>query len=172
MADLATKGYRYLPDNLNNKNRYNDFATEIKKSYKYPDNDANYTSLVKSLQNYLESTDIKEVKGTIEATPKSGNAPLTVTLRAKVTDPTGTQIPSYNYIWWIDNAGKREVIGRQVSLNYTFREEGNFSVFLDVVSAHKNESGYTDVLPFSSRTDIQVQEKIASLILKVNGDNL
>lgn len=172
MAEIATKGYRYLPDNLNNKNRYNDFITEIKKSIKYPDNDANYTSLIKSLQNYLESTDIKSVTGTIEASPKSWNAPLTVTLRAKVTDPTGTQIPGYNYIWWIDNAGQRQVIGRQVSLNYTFREEGNFSVFLDVVSAHKNESGYTDVLPFSSRTDIQVQEKIASLILKVNGETL
>ncbi len=172
MADIATKGYHYLPDNLNNKNRYNDFITEIKKAIKYPDSDTNYTSLIKSLQNYLESTDIKSVTGTIEASPKSGNAPLTVTLRAKVTDPTWTQIPSYNYIWWIDNAGQRQIIGRQVSLNYTFREEGNFSVFLDVVSAHKNESWYTDVLPFSSRTDIQVQEKIASLILKVNGEIL
>jgi len=41
-----------------------------------------------------------------------------------------------------------------------------------VVSNHKNESGFTDVLPFRSRTDIDVKEKVASLILNVNGDSL
>jgi len=44
-------------------------------------------------------------------------------LRAKVSDPTGTQIPAYNYIWWIDNGGKREIIGRKISLSYVFKEE-------------------------------------------------
>lgn len=172
MAELATKWYNYLPNNLNNKNRYNDLITEIQKGIKYPNSDANYNSLVKALQNYLESVDIKSVTGTVEATPKEGNAPLTVTLRAKVTDPTGTQIPNYNYIWRIDEGGKRVIIGTRISINYTFRDEGNYSVFLDVVSSHKNESWYTDVLPFSSRADIQVDEKVASMILKVNGVTL
>ena len=41
-----------------------------------------------------------------------------------------------------------------------------------MTSAHKNVNGYTDVLPFRSRADIKVKEKIASLIIKVNSDNL
>jgi hypothetical protein len=48
---------------------------------------------------------------------------MTVTLRAKVTDPTGSKIPDYNYIWWIDNGGKREIIGRKVSINHILKEE-------------------------------------------------
>ncbi|NUJ98108.1 PKD domain-containing protein [Candidatus Gracilibacteria bacterium] len=169
---LAEKGYKYLPDNLNNKNYYNNLVTEIKRGIKYPDNETNYTTIVKAIQAFLEKTDIKTIAGTIEALPKEGNAPLTVTLRAKVSDPTGTQIPSYNYIWWIDNGGKRQEIGRKLSLSYVLKEEGKYSIFLDVVSNHKNEAGFTDVLPFRSRTDIEVKEKVASLILSVNGDKL
>ncbi len=172
IAILADKGYKYLPDNLTNKNLYNNLLTEIKKWAKYPDNESSYTAIVKAIESYLESTKIDAVKGTIEASPKSGNAPLTVTLRAKVTDPTGTKIPDYNYIWWIDNGGRREIIGRKISINYIIRDEGKTTIFLDVVSNHKNESGYTDVLPFSSRTEIEVKEKVASMIVKVNGEDL
>ncbi|MBT3726394.1 hypothetical protein HOG21_01480 [bacterium] len=39
-------------------------------------------------------------------------------------------------------------------------------------SSHKNESGYTDVLPFSSRANVEVKEKVASVILKVNSLSL
>lgn len=41
-----------------------------------------------------------------------------------------------------------------------------------MTSSHKNAEGYTDVLPFRSRTDITVNEKIASVILKVNGNRI
>lgn len=172
MADIAERGYNYLPDNLTNKNIYSSFVTEIKKWIKSPNNESNYIAIVKALETYIESTKIDSVQGTIEASPKTGNAPLTVTLRAKVTDPTGTKIPDFNYIWWIDNAGKREIIGRKISINYVIKDEGKTTIFLDVVSNHKNESGYTDVLPFSSRTEIDVREKVASMIIKVNGDDL
>ncbi len=169
---LAEKWYKYLPDNLNNKNYYNNLTTEIKKGVKYPDNETNYTTIVKAIESFLDKTDIKTISWTIEVFPKEGNAPLTVTLRAKVIDPTGTQIPAYNYIWRIDNAGKREIIGRKLSLSYVFKEEWKYSIFLDVISSHKNATGLTDVLPFSSRADIDVKEKIASLILDVNGERL
>jgi hypothetical protein len=43
---------------------------------------------------------------------------------------------------------------------------------LDVTSSHKNSEGYTDVLPYSERVDIVVNEKIASLIVKVNSDTV
>jgi hypothetical protein len=43
---------------------------------------------------------------------------------------------------------------------------------LDVNSNHKNANGNTDVLGFSSRAIIEVKEKVASLIIKVNNINL
>jgi hypothetical protein len=59
-----------------------------------------------------------------------------------------------------------------VSLTYIFKEEGNYKIFLDVTSNHKNSSGYTDVLPLSTYANIEVKEKVASLVLKVNSINL
>jgi len=64
------------------------------------------------------------------------------------------------------------ILGRGPSINFTFREEGNYTVFLDVKSAHKNSAGFTDVLSFQSRAIVQVKEKIASVIIKVNTLNL
>jgi len=43
---------------------------------------------------------------------------------------------------------------------------------LDVTSSHKNAWGFTDVLPYRERIDITVNEKIASLIIKVNSDTV
>ena len=172
IANLAERSYKFLPDNLKNKNYLQALGTEMRKAVKFPDNEANYTSLVQAISNYLEKVDIQSLKWTVEAIPLRWNAPLTVTLRGKVNDPTGASIPNFNYQWYMNVGGKRVELGRGQSLTYTFREEGNFSVFLDVKSSHKNDAGFTDVLPFSSRADIQVEEKIASLIIKVNGDNL
>ncbi|USN59310.1 MAG: PKD domain-containing protein [Candidatus Peribacteria bacterium] len=168
----AREGYKYLPDNLRNQNYYNNLVTALKRGIKYPDNEASYTEIVKAVEKYLDDVDIQTITGSVEVTPTSGNAPLTVTLRGRVKDPTGSVIPTFNYIWWIDDGGERKIIGRKQSITYTFRDEGNFSVFLDVVSAHKNEEGFTDVLPFRSRGDIEVKEKVASLIIKVNDSYL
>ena len=172
IASLAEMSYKYLPDNLKNKNYLQALGTELRKGLKFPDNEANYTSLVQAISNYLEKVDIQSLKWSIQAIPIKGNAPLTVTLRWKVNDPTGASIPNFNYVWFMNKAGNRVELGRWQSLTYTFVEEGNFSVFLEVVSSHKNEAWFTDVLPFSSRVDIQVEEKIASVIIKVNGTSL
>ena len=172
ILEISKKWYNYLPDNLTNKNYYQLLKTAVERAIKYPNNESNYSELVEALSKYLDDVQIDKIKGKVEATPTEWNAPLTVTLRGRVTDPTGTKIPSYNYTWWIDVGGKRKIIGNQQSISYTLREEGNYSIFLDVTSAHKNVNGYTDVLPFRSRADIKVKEKIASLIIKVNSDNL
>jgi len=172
MAVLANTGYKYLPDNLKNKNYLNEFLIDVQRGVKNLSNEAAYTEIIKSLAAYIEEVEISSITWQVEASPISWNAPLTVTFRGKVQDPTGTQIQTGNYTWWIDDAGKRVIIGRGTSLNYTFRNEGKFSVFLDVTSSHKNAEGYTDVLPFRSRTDITVNEKIASVILKVNGNRI
>ena len=172
ILDLAKKWYNYLPDNLNNKNLLSKLETAIKRWIRYPENESNYSAIVQATKNYIYDVNIKSVTWTIEVTPKSWNAPLTVTLRWKVKDPSWTSIPNYNYTWWIDNGGKKKVIWDKISISYTFKEEWKFSVFLDVKSNHKNKKWYTDVLPFSSRANIEVKEKVASLIIKVNSDNL
>lgn len=172
IAVLADEGYKYLPDNLVNKNYLSELMIDLQRGIKYPNNESAYIEIVKGIADYLENVEITSITGEVEATPISGNAPLTSTLRAKVQDPSGTQIKNSNYTWWVDNAGDKVVIGRGTSINYSFREEGKFSVFLDVTSSHKNAEGFTDVLPFSQRVDITVNEKIASLIVKVNSDRV
>ena len=168
----AKESYNYLPDDLINKNLYSKLEIAIAWAAKYPKNEEYYSKLIEAMDNYLENTSIQSVKGTVVATPKTGNAPLNVTLRGDVRDETGSKIPSYNYTWWVDEWGKRKVIGNKQSINYIFKEEGTFSVYLDVASDHKNAKWYTDVLPFSSRANITVKEKIASLLIEVNGDRL
>ena len=169
---ITKDSYNYLPDNLINKNLYEKLEIALAKAAKYSANESIYLELVDALDNYLENVSIKSIKWSVEATPSTGNAPLSTTLRWNVRDESGTQIPAYNYVWWIDDAGKRKVIWNKPSIHYVFREEGTFSVFLDVTSSHKNSKGFTDVLPFRSREDITVKEKVASLIIKVNSDNL
>jgi len=168
----AKEGLNYLPDSLSNKNYYNYLKSSIEKGIKYPENSSNFESIAKSIENYLNKTTIKKVSGTVESYPSTGNAPLTVTLRWNVKDPTWTKLENYNYTWWINEWWKRRVIWNKISLTYIFKEEWNYSVFLDVTSNHKNSLGFTDVLPFSSRANIIVKEKIASVILKVNSDSL
>jgi len=172
MAILADTGFKYLPDDLKNENYLKEFLIDVQRAVKSPGNEIAYNEMIQSLATYLEDAEISSIDGTIEASPESGNAPLTVTLRAKTLDPTGTQIKSWNYTWWVDDGGERVILGRGTSLNYTFREEGQFSVFLDVTSSHKNEGWYTDVLPLRERVDIRVNEKIASVLLKVNGETI
>lgn len=123
IAVLADTGYRYLPDNLKNKNYLKELLIEIQKGIKSPTNEIVYNEIVKALAAYLENVEIQSINGTIEATPLSGNAPITTTFRAKVQDPSGTQILSGNYTWWIDREGTKVIIGRGSSLNYTFKEE-------------------------------------------------
>ena len=169
---LSKESYNYLPENLINKNLFKKLEIALAKSVKYPANESMYEQLVDALDKYLDKVNIKSIKWSIEATPKTGNAPLNVTLRWKVRDESWVKIPSYNYVWWIQEAGKKRIIGNKPSINYIFREEGTFAVFLDVTSASKNEKWYTDVLPFRSRVNVTVKEKVASMIIKVNSDRL
>ncbi|MBW7954443.1 PKD domain-containing protein [Candidatus Gracilibacteria bacterium] len=168
----AKVGYNYLPDSLKNQNYYNDLKIAIEKGLQSPNSEVAYEEIIKKLDEYIEKVLIQKITGLVEVSPNTGNAPLTTTFRGKVTDPSGTIIPSSNYIWWFDNGGIKRVIGRGASINYTFRDEGNFSVFLDVKSNHKNNGGYTDILPFSSRGVVEVKEKVASIIININSVGL
>lgn len=78
---LADAGYKYLPDNLQNKNLLKKLLTDLQRGVKFPNNDANYTEIIKSIGEYLDNVSIESIKGTVQASPSSGNAPLNVTLR-------------------------------------------------------------------------------------------
>lgn len=170
--DYAKEWYNYLPDDLINRNLLNDLKIAWEKGLKNSNSDRTYSELAQAIETYISNVDIDRIKGKIEAFPKTGNAPLTVTLRWDVNDPTGTKIEDHNYTWYIREAGKKVVIGKKRSITYTFRDEGDITVFLEVKSSHKNENGFTDVLSFASREIIEVKEKVASVIIKVNSDRL
>jgi len=78
---------------LINKNLYKKLEIALAKGAKYPANESIYLALVDALDNYLEKVSIKKIKGSVEATPSKGNAPLSVTLRGNVRDETGSKIP-------------------------------------------------------------------------------
>jgi hypothetical protein len=104
IESLAETGYNYLPDNLRNRNFLNELQINIERGIRSPGNEMIYNEIIRSMAEYLENVTIQTVQGSISATPESGNAPMTVTLRGRVQDPTGTQIPNANYTWWIDEA--------------------------------------------------------------------
>lgn len=172
IVQLAKKWLNYLPDNLINKNYYTSLESAVKRWLKYPENSSQFQNITKAIQSYINDVNIKQIQGSIESFPSSWNAPFTTTLRWNVKDPTWTNLEDYNYTWWINNWWERQILWNRPSINYTFTEEWNYSVFLDVTSNHKNSSWFTDVLPFSSKTNVSVEEKIASLILKVNSERL
>lgn len=85
-----------------NTNLANSLITAIELVKKTPDSDTAIANLAKNLGDYLTKVKIKRIKGKITASPETGNAPLTVTLRAsEVVDPSGVTIPKASYIWWI-----------------------------------------------------------------------
>ncbi len=169
MMNIANNWYKYLPDNLENQNYLNYLLTSIKKWIKTPTSHSNYVDIVSRLSDYVWKVKVNSITWKVSFVPSEWNAPLTVTLRWNIKDPTWTKIPSYNYTWWIDSWGEKKVIWNWSSTTYTFTEEWNFSVFLDVKSNHRNNNSLTDILPFREKVDIKVKEKVASLILKING---
>ena len=168
----ANTGQKYLPDNLMSQNYYNNLKIAIQKWLGTPNSEVYYGAIVTTLNDYLEKVSIKKIRWSIDVSPLSWNAPLTATFRGKVTDPTWTIIPPNNYVWWVDIAGVKKILWRGTSLNFTFKEEWNFTVFLDVKSTHKNAWWYIDVTPFSTRAVIEVKAKIASIIITVNSKSL
>ena len=172
ILNYAKAWYNYLPDNLNNENNYNKLVISLKRGLKYPNNEINYTAIRNAIKVYLLDADIQEVTWTIQGEPLVGNAPLVTTLRARVSDPSWSKITSWTYTWWMDIAGKRKVIGNKPSLSYTFSQEWNYIVFLDVKSSHRNSAWNTDVLPYSWQVEISVKEKIASVIFRISGKKI
>lgn len=174
LSTLVTQSMETFPDSENiifNTNLTRSLLTSIELVKKNQDSDTYVTSLAKTLNEYMTKIKIERIKGAITASPDSGNAPLTTTLRAQnIVDPSGVTTPRGNYIWWIRAAGGgRTIIGTGPSLAYTFQEERNYTVFLTIISASRNAKGRTDVLPFESSININALPKLGNVRFYING---
>ncbi len=122
---------------------------------------------------FLSEAQIEQVSASISANPVEWNAPLTTSFLANAKDPSGVNVSDANYIWWTrENGGYRRELWRWPTLTYTFGKEGNYQVFLDVISGSKNKKGKTDVLPASVSQDISVKPRLGNIVLLVNGVNV
>jgi hypothetical protein len=58
--------------------------------------------LQSAIRDFLEQSKVYILKSQPEATPRTGDAPLSVTFEAKQTiDESGTVVPNDNYVWWL-----------------------------------------------------------------------
>ena len=172
LLDYVEKAYKYLPDDLSNEDKYNKAKIALKRWIKYPNNDTYFEWIRRALEDFIEKPNIKQIKGSILASPSEWNAPLVTTLSADLEDPTWSQISRSSYIWWMNVNWKRTVIWTKPTISKTFTQKWTFTVFLDVKSSHKNSFGNRDVLPYSGSVKVKVKEKIASVILRISWKSL
>lgn len=164
-----------FPDNEENYNNNlaNNVITAIDLVRKAPDSDTYVSDLASTLANFFKNIHIGRITGKATASPQTGNAPLTVSLRAEdVKDPSGVLIPSAKYVWWIKTSEGKKVIQTGPSINYTFNEERNYTVFLDVSSASRNSNKKIDVLPLRTSVDIAVLPRLGNILFYLNGTDV
>jgi PKD repeat protein len=134
---------------------YLDLAVKNKSSSTHAANAAS------QIARFLADAQIGQITGSINANPASGNAPLTSSFVATAKDPSGINVPDRNYIWWMrESGGYRRELGRGPILTYTFSKEGNYQIFLDVVSESRNKKGKVDVTPLTVSQDIEVKPRL------------
>ncbi len=174
LRSLVEKSALTLPDtgvNLANNALVTDALAKVDQLLKSPGFESLESQLFKSLEAYLLGAKTYQVSATVDATPNSGNAPLVSTLSVRnISDPSGTPVRNENIIWAVKGpSGALTVIGRGPSVSRRFSDQGKNSVFVAVLSSSKNKAGYTDVIPFSTRVDVDVKERLASIFAYVNG---
>lgn len=177
LRTLVTAAMDTFPENNDsvlNTNLGKEVLTSLDLVSKAPDSDTYIMDLAKSLNNFATKSKVGRITAKLIASPEKGNAPLSVTFRAEeAKDPSGVTVPKENYIWWMRaNSGQRTVLGSGPTVNYTFKEERTYTVFLSIVSASRNAKGKTDVLPFSQSVPINVLPRIANLYFYINGTNV
>jgi hypothetical protein len=118
MANLSTlvdAAYQHLPDREDlyaNKQRY-DAVKKAISIYNLKRELIDRGNVENTLSTFLDQPDVFVIDATIDATPRTGDAPVSVTLEAKeAIDGSGTIIPNENFIWWIRTAEGSKTIGR------------------------------------------------------------
>ncbi len=141
---------------------------------KNPSSSSAVGTAISSVASFISSAKIESVQGGINASPSEGNAPLITSFEASgIKDPSGATPDQMSYIWWMrENGGTRRELGRGKSLIYTFREEGSYTVFLDVISGSRNSKKKIDVLPLTTSKTIEVKSRLGEIVLLVNGVNV
>lgn len=153
LETAITEAAETFPDSEKdfNTSLVNNVSNQIALVRKFPESDLYAERLAEALRTFITTVRVGAITAKTTATPATGNAPFTVTLRAnEARDPSGVPIPESNYVWWIRGAGNtRQIIGKGVSVAYTFRTEGVFTVNLEIASASRNSNGKVDVMPFN-----------------------
>ncbi len=125
--------------------------------------------LENAIDAFLEQSQTFSIQGTIAATPRDGDAPLSVTLEGKnIIDSSGTLIPDANYTWWVRTAEGPRVLGRGKTVNYVFEEEGTYTVYLTVNSASRNSRNFVDVISFEDQVTVEVGQAKLKLVVFFN----
>jgi len=104
LSMLVDGAYDHLPDRADlykNKQLY-DAVKKAITDYNLHQEMIDRGILQSALRNFLEQSTVYLLKSQPEATPRTGDAPLSVTFEAKRTiDESGTVVPDSNYIWWL-----------------------------------------------------------------------
>lgn len=171
---LADQAYTTLPDSAKyestNKQAKQWLDLYISLAEKNPSLQSRIADLVGAIQNFTSKSMIDRIQGSITANPNAGSAPLTVSFSAQgVVDPSWTQIPVQNYIWWMREPTGRREIGRGQNLVYTFSRDQIYTVNLDITSESRNKKGKISVLPFSQSIQVDVKPRIGTIYFFING---
>ncbi len=104
LSMLVDGAYDHIPDRADlyqNKQLY-DAVKKAIADYNLNQEIIDRGILQTSLRNFLEQARVYIIKSQPDATPRTGDAPLSVTLEAKQTiDESGTVVPNDNYTWWL-----------------------------------------------------------------------
>lgn len=171
LSILIDGAYDHLPDRTNiyvNRQLYDRVKKAIA-DYDLHREEIDRNSLEGAVSDFLEQAQTFAILGQIVATPQNGDAPLSVTLQAQnVIDASGTTIPDTNFTWWLRTPDGPNILGRGKTINYEFKDEGTYTVYLTVNSASKNSRGFTDVISYEDQTVIEVGQPKLKYIVYFN----
>ena len=172
LSILVDGAYQHLPDRDNlyeNKQRY-DAVKKAISAYNSKQATIDQGNVENTVRDFLERASTFTIDVDMDATPQTGDAPLSVTLEAKnAIDGSGTLIPNENFIWWIRTEGNtQKILGTWKIINYTFDMEGTYSVNLTINSVSKNSQGFNDVISFEKNVTIEVGQPQIHFMVKIN----
>lgn len=178
IKSLVQSAYDRLPDfgesGTQNDTMKRAVDRDLELALKNPSSTSQVGAAISSVASFISSAKIEAIQWGISATPREGNAPVTVSFEASgIRDPSWATPDQMSYIWWMrENGWGRRELWRGKSLVYTFSEEWTYTVFLDVVSWSRNSKKRIDVLPLTASTIINVKPRLWQIVLLVNGVNV
>ncbi len=171
LSILVDGAFEHLPDrgDMYVNQQYYDSVKQKIANYDLHHESIDLGTLNNALDKFLQQSKTFTIEGQVSAAPRTGDAPLSVTLEAKgMKDGSGTLIPDTNYIWWVRVPEGSKIIGRGKTINYIFQDEGTYTVNLTVNSASKNSKGFRDVINFEDSVTIEVGQPKVKFVVYFN----